>query len=364
MTSQEARKTQRLLARGLAACGILCLLAAAATAQEGGTGGNLGGKETVLRVLQLSQELEKLPASLPPETQESLRGQLIDRLAAPDRTPEEARQAPGLTPAPAQPDSAEASATEASATEAIAAQPSPAPDLSVRAVEPEAEPTIAETTANEPSAAELPSLEPQIAEPSSNEHPSLEPQPTPEPTRIASNAGTDRRVTPPPQSSPSTVPQPPVPSTRRGCQTVVPFDSDGDDKLTGLDRYWRHFYLWTDVDEDGSVDEKELESPYERGIREIDVGLRSFVRGKGKRKRSLEIQAERYILLDVGGDGWSGRPRGDDGALAVDASAIREDGGPDLRDARGRAVEGVQPFEPGWRLIVGDEEIVANCPRP
>ena len=359
MTSQDSRKTHRRLVRGLAACGLCCFFVATATAQEGSS--NLGAKETVLRVLQLSQELEKLLASLPPETQESLRGQLIDRLAAPGPTSE-------TLPA------AEAPATTAHSPDDIAAQPAPRLDLPVQATAPGAEPRVVDEASIEPRAAEADraaeSMEPAAAEP-----PTIQPNtagqlPTPEPTRVASNAGTDRPVTPPPPIPPSAVPQTvpqtttPTPSRRSGCQTVVPFDSDGDDKLTGLDRYWRHFYLWTDVDEDGSVDEKELESPYERGIREIDVGLRSFVRGKGKRKRSLEIQAERYILLDVGGDGWSGRPRGDDGALAIDASAIREDGGPDLRDERGRAVEGVRPFEPGWRLLVGDEEIVANCPRP
>ncbi|MEO1085961.1 MAG: hypothetical protein AAFY88_17115 [Acidobacteriota bacterium] len=329
----------------LIACLLLLVGASQAQAQDEA---NLGAKETVLRVMQLSQELEKLLASLPPETQEELRRLLMDRLA----------------------DSADA---EPAATDEVAAAP-------------ESEPL-----ADEKTPAQVASRVDGVTEPPADDKATAPADPAPESqasTVIArtedasvSNPPTDATpaapmpaapvepVTPPTLQEPSPSAAPPVPQpavSRRGaCRTLGPFDTDGDGKLTGLDRHWRHFYLWTDVNENRKLDEREIESPYDRGIREIDVALRSFVRGKGKRKRALEIQLEEYILLDVGGDGWSGAdPRGDDGALAVDASALRKAGGPDLRDSRGRALEGVLPFRPGLVLRLTDgTEIVANCPK-
>lgn len=173
---------------------------------------------------------------------------------------------------------------------------------------------------------------------------------------------------PAPEPEPAPEPQPdpesesaPRPALR--CELIVPLDSDGNRLLTAFDRYWRHLYLWTDVDEDGDLDERELESPYERGIREIDLGLRSFVRGKEKRQRRLEITIEEAIVFDVGGDGYGGPvPRRDDGALVLDATAVREAGGPDLRDESGEPLVGFQVLRPGQRWILPDgTELVPRC---
>ena len=151
---------------------------------------------------------------------------------------------------------------------------------------------------------------------------------------------------------------------RRGCNTLQPFDTDGDQKLTGLDRYWRHFYLWLDRNGDGRIDDRELESPYEKGVRQISVNLRSFVRGKKKKARELQIWDEQYLLLDLDGDGWAGSPSAKDGALAVDAGAVRASGGPGLVGPGGETLDGVVAFRPGWSLkdSTGQSQAL-RCPR-
>ncbi|MEM1176864.1 MAG: hypothetical protein AAGM22_00850 [Acidobacteriota bacterium] len=344
---------------------------------------NLGAKETVLRVMQLSQELEKLLATLPPETQEELRGLLMDRLAAPApdaKTAEEvsgtgADNAPAAVTAQASPETDRPSSSpdvDTTTAPTVAQIPkTPEPPTSAPA-----EPAPTEAAAGGGIASDPKSTAPETSAPDISIPNATAPGPAaqvadaklPSPSAPAAAADSDvqNSASPPGPAATQDIPTPtPVISRRGACRTLGPFDTDGDGKLTGLDRYWRHFYLWTDVNENRKLDEREVESPYERGIREIDVALRSFVRGKGKRKRALEIQLEEHILLDVGGDGWTGAdPRGDDGALAIDTSALRKAGGPDVRDSRGRTLEGVQPFRPGWVLRLTDgSEIQANCPK-
>ena len=151
----------------------------------------------------------------------------------------------------------------------------------------------------------------------------------------------------------------------RGCNTLQPFDTDNDQKLTGLDRHWRHFYLWLDRNGDGRMDDRELEPPYEKGVRQISVHLRSFVRGKKKRARELQILDEQYLLLDLDGDGWQGlAPSSNDGALAVNVDAVREAGGPVLQGPDGAALQGIVAFRPGWRFLEADGEATGiRCPR-
>lgn len=152
---------------------------------------------------------------------------------------------------------------------------------------------------------------------------------------------------------------------RRACRVLDMFDSDGDQKFTGLDRYWRHFYLWLDRDGDRQVDEKELIPPYEKGVRQIPLHLRSFVRGKKKRARELPILNEQYLLLDLDHDGWAGPfPTAKDGALAADFDAIRESGGPSFIDSQGRTVSGKGAFQPGWSRVSDQGAVALGCPRP
>lgn len=150
------------------------------------------------------------------------------------------------------------------------------------------------------------------------------------------------------------------------CNTLVPFDTDGDGTLNGLDRYWRHLYLWFDSDGDRAPADGEMVSPFDYKIREISLDLRHFVAGRGKKASRGEIEADEYILVDAKQDGFRATlyPAGDDAALAVDADALRRDPqGLDLRDASGAQVKGIQPFVAGWTVIDRDGASVAiDCP--
>ena len=102
-----------------------------------------------------------------------------------------------------------------------------------------------------------------------------------------------------------------------------------------------------------------MESAYDAGVREIARELDVFYRRKG----SLgEIRRGELLLFDIGGDGFGGGRRVDDGALAVDADALRRGGGPNLVDADGAPIEGIRPFAPGWRIELGGETLSLTCP--
>ena len=64
------------------------------------------------------------------------------------------------------------------------------------------------------------------------------------------------------------------------------------------------------------------------------------------------IRIDRWIVFDPRGDGFSGGIGGatDDGALTVDASALGRFSGPELLDADGERLTGMQPFRRGLRL--------------
>lgn len=169
-------------------------------------------------------------------------------------------------------------------------------------------------------------------------------------------AEVEPRVVEPPPATPPTRPR----RRRAPCRTLEPFDENDDGKINARDRYWRHLYLWIDKNRDGQAQERELESAYGAGVREIGRELRDFYRRKG----SLgEIRRGELLLFDIGGDGFGGGRRVDDGALAVDADALRRGDGPSLLDADGRPITGIQPFTPNWQLDLGGGQIVKlECP--
>lgn len=166
-------------------------------------------------------------------------------------------------------------------------------------------------------------------------------------------------VVPPPPAPPV---EPEVPVRRRlarrpGCNFLEVFDENQDGRVTSLDRYWRHLYLWSDADGDGQVQDGEVESVYARNIRELATDLTIFVRKKG----SLgEVRVETYPRLDVRGDGFGG---GDDGILVVDATRLKRGDGPDLRSATGDSLEGFQPFQAGQSIRYHEGQVVELvCP--
>lgn len=120
------------------------------------------------------------------------------------------------------------------------------------------------------------------------------------------------------------------------CDTLILFDSNGDDVLSGSDRYWRHFYLWLD-DGDGQIEDKEIERLFEAGIRRISVRLRSYDSRKGA---SGDVWIDDGVRLDL-------LTRGRSANLVIDAEKLR--GGDELliRDASGARLGGMQALRSG-----------------
>ncbi len=145
------------------------------------------------------------------------------------------------------------------------------------------------------------------------------------------------------------------------CNFLAPLDGNGDGKISALDRYWRHLFLWSD-NGDRTVQEAEVASAYERNVREIAVDLSTFIRKKGTigEIRMRSAGGSETPLLDVRGDGFGGA---DDAVLVVDATRLKRGSGPELLSAAGEPVEGFQPFREGWQLRAdGGEVTVFRCP--
>ncbi len=147
------------------------------------------------------------------------------------------------------------------------------------------------------------------------------------------------------------------------CTTLWTFDTDRNGRIDGFDRYWRHFYLWSDTDGDGAVGDDEVQSAYERGVQEVAVALDLFIRRK--KETAGEIEIGKYIVLDVAGDGFDGHAvrTADDAALVVDASRLARGEGPVLLAGDDTPLEGLQPFRSGLRLrVTSDETVALSCP--
>jgi hypothetical protein len=153
------------------------------------------------------------------------------------------------------------------------------------------------------------------------------------------------------------------PTARTACNTLEPFDTREDGRIDSGDRYWRYLYLWTDADGDGEVAEREVRSVYEAGIRNISARLDRF---EDKDGSGGLIRVGRWVVLDPLGDGFSGDITGrtDDGALAVDASALGRFSGPRLLGPDGRPLEGMQPLRAGLSLREASGRVIElTCPR-
>lgn len=193
-------------------------------------------------------------------------------------------------------------------------------------------------------------------------------QPVPEPAAKPAAVAKPATVTPPPPPPPRLPPAEapgPLPllnrrTARAACNTLSPLDENADGRLSSQDRYWRYLYLWSDKNRDGQAQEREIESVYDRGVREIAVSLETFIRSKG----SLgEIRLDEHVVLDLKGDGFSERSRRDDGVLMVDATAVQRGTGPELLDPEGAVLAGFQPFRAdlSFRDAAG-RRVVLTCP--
>ncbi|MEM8934145.1 MAG: hypothetical protein AAGE94_23330, partial [Acidobacteriota bacterium] len=208
------------------------------------------------RLLALIEELATLLDSLPPERRDALRRLIDERLAE--------------LPSASTP-SAEDEAPR------VAESPPPPPELPSPAVPPTA--TTPPPTAATPPPVTTPTATAVIRPPSPTTRRTTTPPP-PRPIEPPSQQPAPSETEPDPAEPPAAPADPvsPTPGPRLRCELAVPLDTDQDRRLTAFDRYWRHLYLWTDVDGDGDLDEREAESPYERGIRSVELGLGSFVR--------------------------------------------------------------------------------------
>lgn len=234
---------------------------------------------------------------------------------------------------------------------------------------PEASPEVAEQpSVVTPPAEVLPAEDVPLAEePSTATLPphqvrTVETQPQTEPA--------DSMVTAPATTLPATTTRsintetPSAPKTGRPprlvCNSLDVFDENGDGKITGLDRYWRFLYVWVDANRDGQAQEKEVESAYAAGVRELGVRLNVFYRKKGGLG---EIRIRESILLDLAGNGFGESRRPDDGVLMVDADALGRGDGPKVIDASGTRVSGRAAFAAGWRFQLADgSELAIRCP--
>ncbi len=165
-------------------------------------------------------------------------------------------------------------------------------------------------------------------------------------------------------------PVPAIPTRARSkappasCNTLAIFDSNEDGKVSASDRAWRHLYLWSDADGDGVMQEAEVQSAYDRGVRSMDVRLDTFLRTDGDKTLPSEIEVDRYIVLDTSGDGFDSTARMfDDGVLVIDASRLGRGDGPKLLDNTGLPLEGMQAFRANLALErVREKPQALTCP--
>lgn len=191
------------------------------------------------------------------------------------------------------------------------------------------------------------------AEPGAAPDPAPPVTPTEEPEPIAEPA-----IEPSKQQGPNPLAR--RQSRRAACNTLDPLDENGDGKVNAQDRYWRYLYVWVDQNRDGRRQDKEVQSAYAAGVREIETGLGGFYRKKGGLG---EIRRGEALLFDLAGNGFGGGRRPDDGVLMVDADGLGRGDGPKVLDASGAAVQGIEPFEAGWQVRLADGKILAiNCP--
>jgi len=165
-----------------------------------------------------------------------------------------------------------------------------------------------------------------------------------------------------PEPPPAPAPQPPHRKRKQpSCNTLVVFDTNQDGRVDSSDRYWRYLNLWIDRNGDGRIEEREISSPFDRGVREIAVDLEGFQRTKD---RFGAIRIGEHIVLDLRGDGFDELSRRtDDGVLVVDATALARASGPRILSAAGEVVEGNQPFAAGWRIAEPSGRVtVVSCP--
>ena len=114
-------------------------------------------------------------------------------------------------------------------------------------------------------------------------------------------------------------------------------DTNGDGLVSGGDRQWRFLRLWFD-NGDANLEETELESLFELGVRQIDVSLRFYTNEDGD---SEDVDAGELIELVQVGTGNSPRRTG---ALVINADRLTRDEVLTISGPDGDPLSGFQPL--------------------
>jgi len=162
-----------------------------------------------------------------------------------------------------------------------------------------------------------------------------EPQPS-EPEAVT--ALPPATVTPTPE--PAAAAEPP-------CGRFYLLDSNEDTLVTGGDRQWRFLRLWFD-NGDSNLEESEIESLFDLGVRAIDVELRFYTNDEGQAE---DIDVDDLIWLRLVGDNKSGSRSG---ALVVEADRLARGGILRLTDTQGTVLSGFQPLGAEYFLETED----------
>jgi hypothetical protein len=132
-----------------------------------------------------------------------------------------------------------------------------------------------------------------------------------------------------------------------GCAALGVFDSNGDDSISGLDRYWRYFKLWID-DGDGVIELTELSGLYDAGVAGLSTSLRSYIAAAGD---SGDVWVGQVITLDLLGK------TNRQAVLVIDADRLARGGELELRDSADAALTGWQALGAATRVFSSEGDV-------
>jgi hypothetical protein len=182
--------------------------------------------------------------------------------------------------------------------------------------------------------------------PEPDSQPTLEPEPELEPTVTSEEVSE-----PAPESMPEPEPEP-----AKECDSLGPFDTNGDGVISAADRNWRYLRLRADMG-GRSTDMGDLESLYDLEIREIDVNLRFYKLSDGA---AGDIFIDDRIRFDLLGKRKSSRRSM---ILFVQASRLARSGELQLVNSSGALLAGDQPLAPGVALQTAEgSRLPLLCP--
>ena len=184
------------------------------------------------------------------------------------------------------------------------------------------------------------------ASPPAEMAPAQEPTTEPEP---------ETELEPAPESEPSVISEV-EPEPAKECDSLGPFDSNGDGVISASDRNWRYLRLRADIG-GKSTSMGDLESLYDLGIREIDVNLRFYKSDDGAAGDIFIDDRIRFKLLSKRKSVRRSM------ILFIQASRLARGGSLRLIDGSGALLAGDQPLAPGVALQTAEgSRLPLLCP--